>query len=133
MKIKIKVEKQVDIKAVKVILPVLYGEEDMPLDFPLREEDSWSALIEVDTGKILDWPQGREGSFYMKVCDGGMYELFDSSFNSVAKIDNNYVPNELIPGEYGDYVDFKINKEGFINNWPKNPDLSQFFPEDQNN
>lgn len=129
MKVKIKVIKEIDIKYVEVILPVRFNEEDMLNDFPMRKGDTWQATINIDSGKILNWEQGKEGSFYMKVCDEGCYELFDEDFNSIARI-HDYVPNALIPGDYGDYVNFKIDKEGRIINWPKNPSVSQFFPED---
>lgn len=132
MKIKIKVEKEIDVKYVEVTLPVNYEEEDMPNSFPMRHGGVWAAIINVDTGKISCWPQGKEGNFYMKVCDGGAYELLDAGMNTIAKIED-YVPNDLIPGEWGDYVNLKINKEGIITNWPENPDLSQFFPEDKDN
>lgn len=128
MKIKIKVEKEVNVKYVEVTLPVRYEKEDMTNDFPMRHGGVWAAMIEVDTGEIVGWPKGQEGSFYMKVCDSGTYELLDAGMTTVAKLEG-YVPNDLIPGEYGDYVHFKINKEGFITNWPENPDLCEFFPE----
>ena len=130
MKVTIKVEKEVEVKYLRVTLPVRYEKEDMPSDFPMRHGDIWQALINIDTGHISCWSQGQEGKFYMKVCDSGTYELFDLEMNSIIEI-QDYVPNGLIPGKYGDYVDIKIDKEGFITNWPKEPDLSEFFPEEE--
>lgn len=129
MKIKIKVEKEVYIKYVEVTLPVYYESEDMSNDFPMRNGGVWAAMIEVDTGEVVGWPKGQECSFCMKVRDGGTYELLDAGMSTIAKMEG-YLPNDLIPGEYGDYVNLKINKDGFITNWPKNPDVSEFFPED---
>lgn len=130
MKYTIKVEKEIYIKYVEVTLPIYYEKEDMPYDFPMRNGDIWAAMIEVDTGEIVGWPKGQEGSFYMKVCDSGSYELLDAGMTTLAKLED-YVPNDLIPGEYGDYVDLKINKEGIITNWPKNPSVSEFFRENE--
>lgn len=52
-------------------------------------------------------------------------------FGVLATLENEYVPNGIVPGEYGDYIDLKINADGIITNWPKNPDCSKFFPEDE--
>ena len=126
MKIHIPTTKEVDVAFVSVILPVRYGDEDIPYDFPLRINETWSAIIEVDTGKIHDWPQGKTGSLYMKVCDSGVYTLLDRDRAEIAQR-NDYVPHGLIPGDYGDYVDLNIDEEGIITNWPKEPDLDAFF------
>jgi hypothetical protein len=61
----------------------------------------------------------------MKVNDSGTYILRDGSGDIIAERDD-YVPHGIIPGEYGDYVDLKINEVGKITNWPKNIDLSGF-------
>lgn len=131
MEIEISTRKTVNITHIYIQLPVRYEEEDMPNDFPLREGDTWSAKIEIDTGKIQDWPKGKSGKFYMKVCDGGFYVLFDAKGKQVASIEENYVPHGIIPGEFGDYVGLEINKKGIITNWPKNPDLNEFFGENE--
>lgn len=130
MKALIPVTKEVDIKMVKVDVAVRYDEEDIPNDFPLRNGDMWSAIIEIDTGKILDWPQGKTGEMYMKVCDQGSYFLLDEGGNTVLSIEDDYVPNGLIPGEYGDYIDLKIDENGVITNWKKHPSIADFIKED---
>lgn len=117
---------EVTVTHVHVVLPVRFGEEDIPNDFPLRTGDTWTATINVDTGQIEEWPKGKDGHLKMKVCDQGVYVLKNIDVE-VASIDQDYVPNDLIPGSYGDYVDLKIDKEGRITNWPKNPDVSEFF------
>ena len=127
---------EIEVKYVKVELPIFYGEEDMPKNFPLRVEkasddngyDWWQATIEIDTGKILEWPLGEIGMFYIKVCDEGSYYLLDESRNVIAGIEVNYVPNRLLPPAdgYGDYVTFDILTDGVISNWYKNPLLTDF-------
>lgn len=126
MKVTVKTEEEVEIKFVKVNVAVRYGEEDIPNDFPLRKGDMWSAIIDIDNGMILDWPKGTKGELYMKVCDEGSYYLLDESGNTVLSIEEDYVPNELLPGEYGDYLDLDINEDGYINNWYSKPSLSDF-------
>lgn len=135
MKATITVKKQVevDLKSVRVTLPINYGEEDIPHDFPLRENDIWRATIDIDTGRIQEWPQGKAGTIeFMKVADGGTYTLIDVQGNTVAEIKENYVPQSMIPplNGYGDYVSFEIDENGIIKNWYKNPSIKEFFNED---
>lgn len=131
MKTTVKIPTEIDIRYVKVHIPVRYDDEDMASDFPLRKGNWWDATINIDTGKIIDWPQGQEGEFYMKVCDGGSYYLLDAEQKQVAKIEKDYIPNRLLPPSdgYGDYVNFVIDETGTITNWYSNPSLEQFFEE----
>lgn len=130
MRAKIKVEKEIDIKMVKVDIAVRYGEEDIPMDFPLRSGDMWSAIIDIDKGMVLDWPKGIKGNLSMKVCDEGSYFLLDEKGNTVLYIENDYVPNQLLPGKYGDYLELHINENGYITNWYSSPSISDFINED---
>lgn len=131
MKIKVKVLKEIEIKTVKIEVHVRYDDEDIPNDFPLRKGDMWEAYVDTDTGQVMDWPVGKSGRLKMKVCDEGSYTLYDHNGSIVAKIENNYIPNDLIPGKYGDYIDLNIDSNGLITNWPKRPDASQFFNDDE--
>lgn len=119
------VREEVDIQAIEVILPVRYDDEDIPYDAPKRCGDKWQAEIDIETGKIYDWPQGKTLDMYMKVCDSGSYSLRNAA-GFVVATRNDYVPHGIIPGEYGDYVDLKIDATGKITNWPKKIDLSDF-------
>jgi hypothetical protein len=127
MKHTIYVPQEIDIRYVVVTLPVRDGEEDIPADFPLRQGDKWQAVIDIDTGRIHDWPIGTAAELSMNVCDSGCYILWDAERREVARIED-YVPHGLIPGKYGDYVDLKIDANGIIAHWPQEPDLSEFFP-----
>ena len=128
MKTTILVKKEIEVWAIRIHVPVHYEEQDIPNDFPLRRGKIWEATVLVDSGKILDWPKGKSGSIEMKVCDSGRYTLLDPCFREI-KGRHDYVPN-LIPGEYGDYIDLKINEEGFVTNWPINPKVDDFFEND---
>jgi len=130
MKAVIKIEKEVEIKIVRVEVAVRYGEEDIPKDFPMRHGDTWLANIDIDNGCVLGWPYGHKGNLSMKVCDEGSYYLYDSDWNQVLSIENDYVPNSLIPGKYGDYIDLHIDENGTITNWPKKPSIEDFIKED---
>lgn len=104
-----------------------YEEEDIPNDFPLRTGDIWEAKINIDSGKIDGWPNGRSGQFSMKVCDEGTYELLSCDGEKIASLVNEYVPCDAIPGSYGDYVEMNIDETGVVTNWHKKPDVSAFF------
>ena len=54
------------------------------------------------------------------------YVLY-SNEEKVATREDDYVPNAVIPGEWGDYIDLQIAADGTITNWPKKPDVSAFF------
>lgn len=118
---------KVNIEYVSIEIPLRYGDEDVPYDFPLRNKDKWNVSIEIDSGKIHGWPEGKAGKFFTKVCDTGSYWLVSNTGDIVAEIESDYCPNLLIPGEYGDYIDLDIDKNGTIKNWPKTPDVSEFF------
>lgn len=135
MKAIVKIEKEVEIETVMIqISPRHIGDgddDDLPTDFPLLNEtkDSWLAYVEIDTGRIRGWPEGDAREMHVKVCDAGTYALLDESGNSVA-VRDGYVPNGLVPGSYGDYVELSINEEGVITNWPRKPSVDEFFDED---
>lgn len=129
MKAIVKVKQEVDVAFLDVMVQVRYGTEDMPADFPGRNGDVWSARIDVDSGVIQGWPLGRTGSFDMKVVDTGTYKLIGRSGEALAEKIGDYVPNHLIPGEYGDYINLEINEAGRITNWPSRPSLEDFFPD----
>ena len=113
MKIEIPTTKEIDIRFVKIILPMRYGDEDVPYAFPLRTGDIWEALIDTDTGRIQNWPRGQSGRMATKVCDAGIYILLDADGREIARRED-YVPHSLIPGKYGDYVDLNIDADGTI-------------------
>ena len=137
MKATITIKKEVEIETLKMTVPVRYDDEDMPNDYPHRKGNMWSVLIDVDVGQIHNWPEGVEPlSFYMKVVDGGNYELFegvssDKFGEPVLSILQNYVPNNLVPGGWGDYIKFDIDEKGLITNWPSNPNLDDFTQDDE--
>jgi len=117
---------EVDVTEIHVRLPVDFDEDDMPYNFPFRTGNIWSARIEIDTGRIIDWPKlDKPMAFYMKVCDAGVYELRNAQ-GRVAILEGECVPHGIIPGEFGDYVFLDISADGVIQNWPKQPDLSAF-------
>lgn len=126
MELYIQESKRVKAKYLELDVAVRYDDEDMAYDAPLRDGKSWKAKIDLDSGVILNWPEGKILSFQdMKICDEGIYVLYDKNMKEVARIEG-YVPNKLLPGEYGDYLSLDINEEGKIINWLEDANLEDF-------
>ena len=91
---------------------------------PFRFNSLWKSTIELETGRVLGWPQGTTASIHYKVCDAGEYWLEDADGKRV-KWKGYYVPDSLlaIGGEgYGDYIILKISADGMIEGW-KTPEI----------
>jgi len=133
MKYTILKEVEIEVATLLMRLPVYYGVEDIPNDTPGRNGGVLELEVNVDTGRIIGWPQGRELNVYMKVVDGGIYILYDTKGEELARVEQYYVPHGLVPGENGDYVDLKINGWGVITNWPNASDieLEEFFNKEE--
>ncbi len=115
---------EVEVCFVRVFVPVRYEEEDMPNDFPFRKGDMWDITIDIDTGKIVDWP-GPAAHVEMKVTDGGSYYLLGPDKSVVKAIEQDYVPHGVAPGSYGDYIEMDIEEDGTITGY--RPNLDDFF------
>lgn len=118
MEIVMNVPTKITPAAIRLNVAVRYGEEDIPNDFPFRRGDVWNVTVDIDTGKIHDWPQGKTAKIYMKVCDQGNYYLLSAGNIELVSRENDYVPS-CIPGEYGDYIEFDIAEDGTVANWKK--------------
>ena len=119
-----KVEKEA--VAIEVITHMRYIGEDVPADLPMMNNEIWHVTIDIDTGKIRNWPQGHATEFHAKVCDGGTYHLLDAKNMVILSIEEGYVPNGILPGEYGDYLIMQIAEDGTVTNWPTYIDLGEF-------
>ena len=86
---------------------------------PFRVGDLWCPLIEIESGKIQNWPIGTTAKFHFKVCDAGAYYLLDENEELVSSIEDDYVPNGLCHGGngYGDYIIFNVDENGVIENY----------------
>lgn len=101
--------------------------------YPLVSKGMWSGIINLKTHKLLNWKL-EYGILYLqaKVCDSGTYFLLDKDKKVICKI-VGYVPNGLIPDsdDCGDYIRLRINSDGTIENWPENPDYSDFIEDSE--
>lgn len=133
-KIIIKQTVEHDVKFLKADCGVRYWEDaevngvddddDNPT-MPFASKGSWTPLIDIEAGVIIDWPKGTTAEVHYKVCDAGVYALLDADRNQVKQI-GGYVPSIMCPegSGYGDYVIMKIDGDGKIANW--SVDLSEF-------
>lgn len=135
MKAKIKVEKEVDLKTLHVEAGVRYWEDtevngEMDTEdgdnIPCKEGGLWRPVIDLETGRIINWEQGKLAEVHYKVCDAGSYYIKDIEGNVVMSIERDYVPSILCPKEagYGDYIIMDIDDKGFIKDWEA--DISDF-------
>jgi len=125
MKITIKKEIEVTIKTLHVKAGVRYwddtrvdGEEDEKGDLiPCRIGNYWCPIIDIESGRIINWVTGKSADIHYKICDDGIYTLKDEDNNIVLENDG-YVIDSLSIGEqgFGDYIIIKVDESGFIKN-----------------
>lgn len=113
MKLTVLKRTEIEAAAIEIDAPVRYGDEDIPYDAPGRVGDRWRATVDLDTGRIRNWP-GVPLDLYMKVCDEGVYRLLDSEGRELARV-ACYVP-ACIP-EGGDYLSLNIDEDGTVKHW----------------
>ena len=114
MLVTLKTTEEVQLTHLWIEAPVRHEDEDIPYDFPYRHKDVWAPVIELNTGRIVDWPQSVAADVYLKVCDSGMYHLMSDGM--IVRSINDYVP-DFVPNEYGDYINLNIDEQGMITNW----------------
>lgn len=127
MKIKVNKPTVVDVKYLKVnIEDVDYGSWELNFcglcsieQHPFHTNKyNIEFSVELETGKVLGWENGNTLTTFDKVRDGGRYALCDADFNEIVSYEG-YVPKMLdrLGDGYGDYLQFTIDKNGFIENW----------------
>ena len=129
MKVKIQIEKEVEITTLQVRAGVRYwndsevnGEPDTEIgqNIPCKDGQNWCPEIEIATGKILNWKQGVKAEVHYKVCDCCGWELKTETGEVVLSAEDGYVPTDtLCPkgGGYGDYIIMDIDENGMIADW----------------
>lgn len=93
------------------------------------EKDGAMVLtVRLTDGMILGWPpHGGECRLNVKVGTRGAYKLLSGDGRVVAAVPaDRYVPNDVVPGRWGDYVDLRIARDGTIKNWPSDPSFDDF-------
>lgn len=78
-----------------------------------------TGLVDINTGKIENWKDTTQDTdIFTKVCDEGVYTLYDSDMNKICEVDG-YVPSIFECNEcgWGDYFNMTIEPTGHIKNW----------------
>ena len=89
-------------------------EEKPPLNY-----GNFGFKVDVDTGRILDWPDTKlYVKVHMRAIDTGFYTFCDKDNNKIYEIDG-YVPDFLgiTSPSYGDNINFNTDVNGFILDW----------------
>jgi len=127
MKVKLKIEKEFEVKYLKAQVGARYwedsdvnGVEDTENgdNIPCKIGDKWIVQIDLETGQIINWPNGTTASIHYKSCDDNIFSLLDEDNNVITQRDG-YVIDLMSPKEegFGDYVIMDINENGIITNW----------------
>lgn len=86
---------------------------------PCKEANRWKPIIDLKTGRIINWEQGKTAKVHYKVCDQGEYFLLDENKDKIAKYYSFYVPDILSPKRdgFGDYIILDVAKNGLIDDF----------------
>lgn len=129
MKFRVPSNVEIDIAHVEIVIP--FDDDDaVPVDLPARSDESNTLTFRVyiDSGNLMAWPDAYPSCcVYVKAVDAGCYRLFTEDGDLLAARECEPVPHGVVPGDYGDYVELHIAQGGRITNWPKAPDVSEFF------
>ena len=135
MKVQAQITQDFEVVTIKVSAQVRYWEDGRVAGsddvdgtlIPLRSGDCWEPSIDLDTGRIRDWPSGVQADVHYKVCDAGVYTLLDAEGNTLATR-SGYVPDLMSPGGegYGDYIIMKIGQDGLIAKWRAELDIDDW-------
>lgn len=133
MKVSILKKVEVEAKTLQVRVGVRYWEdatvngiEDIDgslIPCRIEDDDNWFPVIDIDTGVIANWEQGKTADIHYKVCDDGVYIVFDENEKEITRKDG-YVPETMCPkgSGYGDYIKMNVDENGLIDNWKFNID-----------
>ena len=84
------------------------------------KHDYLELVIDIDEGKVLNWPEGFCLNTHYKSCDDGEYSFLDENMNEVVNITEEYeqydVPSffSIEDEGYGDYAHMNIKGNGTI-------------------
>lgn len=87
-------------------------------EIPCFDGHNWKPIININTGKILNWDKPYKAYVYGKVCDE--FKCKVRGINGEVLIDyEGYVPDcmAIISEGYGDYIDMIVDSDGIIQDW----------------
>lgn len=105
---------------VKNLLPDVYIAIGSDNDHISTAYGGIKIVIELDSGKVLNWSKGVVGDICTKSCDGNFFILKDENDNIIhqtAPGDTEYVIGPSFMNEYGDYFTLSVDESGYIKNY----------------
>lgn len=77
----------------------------------------WCPIIDIATGRILNWKLGMAAQISYKVVDEFSCKVKDGE--AIVTAYEGYVPDFMAPAEegWGDYIYMDVNTEGYIEDW----------------
>jgi hypothetical protein len=108
-------------------------------DIGYGTNDYLEIIIDLNSGKVLNWKDGFCLKTHYKVCDDGEYIFLDKDTEEVVNISKEYnqyyVPDFLSLEDegYGDYVYLNINGDGTIEHFGRMKELIEEYFENINN
>lgn len=129
MKITVQRPTVIDIKLLYIDAYVRYPEDSMlninenwiddnNHEMPFLVNNHWNIVIDIDSGKVLNWPNNTEAKISYKVRDEFNCKVIDNQGEIQIDYDG-YVPSFMSIDDigYGDYIYITIDANGFIKNW----------------
>lgn len=89
------------------------GPRPAPSRMPGMDGYRWRIVVDLDLCRVAYWPEGTVAKIHYKVCDEGIYELWDAE-GRVIERHCGYVPRRVCPDGYGDYIVLIINESGCV-------------------
>lgn len=127
MKFDTTITTKVNLDVEYVSINVRVHPDEIPNDFPFLFGNTWCPVININTGQICNFvAQNKETALYIKASDNGEYGLHSKNMKCLRRF-RGYVPNKLLPGEFGDYIELNVNETGLITNWLKEPCIDELF------
>lgn len=95
---------------------------------PFLDTDfTWNIIIDLETGKILNWPEGTTAKVHYKVCDECSCGIYDENMHG--KLVEDYVPKILAYSDdsygFGDYIILDIESDGHLKDFPTGEKLQE--------
>ena len=131
---KIKIIKEVEVEAclIDVDAHVRYPEDisfehkngfwyecnaDNP-ECPCIEDHQWRPIININTGKIINWDAPIKCHVFAKVCDEFKCKIKGLNGEDIITYEG-YVPSFMAIEDsgYGDYIDMIVEEDGTIKDW----------------
>lgn len=131
---KIKIIKEVEIEAclIDVDAHVRYPEDSSYWDkndiehecdnekpeIPCFDDHNWKPIININTGKIINWDAPIKCHLFAKVCDEFKCKIKGLNSEDIITYEG-YVPSFMAIEDngYGDYIDMIVEEDGTIKNW----------------